>query len=46
MRYAGCANDAEVRLVRIDGLGHSWARQEIDATAAMWDFFTRHPLTK
>jgi len=46
MRYAGCGNDAEVRLVRIDGLGHSWARQEIDATAAMWDFFKRHTLTK
>jgi len=42
MRYAGCADGAEVKLIRIDGLGHAWARQEIDATAAMWEFFARH----
>ena len=42
MRYAGCADGAEVRLIRIDGLGHTWVRQEIDATAAMWEFFNRH----
>lgn len=46
MRYKGCANGAEVRLIRIDGLGHTWARQEIDATAAMWEFFTRHALQR
>ena len=46
MRYAGCAGGAEVRLVRIDGLGHAWARQEIDATAAMWEFFARHALLR
>jgi polyhydroxybutyrate depolymerase len=46
MRYAGCANGAEVKLIRIDGLGHAWARQEIDATAAMWEFFSRHALPR
>jgi polyhydroxybutyrate depolymerase len=42
--YNGCDGGAEVRLVRIDGLGHTWARQEIDATSAMWAFFQRHAL--
>lgn len=42
LRYDGCA--AEVRLVRIDGLGHVWARDEVDATAQMWEFFERHSL--
>ena len=37
LSYKGC--DAEVRLVRVDGLVHSWARDEIDATAAAWEFF-------
>jgi polyhydroxybutyrate depolymerase len=44
MRYEGCDNDADVRLIRIDGLGHSWAREEIDATGAMWEFFRSHAL--
>ena len=38
LSYEGC--DAEVRLVRIDGLAHTWARSEVDATAEMWRFFT------
>lgn len=42
LRYEGCA--AEVRLVRIDGLEHRWARDEIDATTAMWEFFEGHSL--
>jgi polyhydroxybutyrate depolymerase len=46
MRYGGCDGDAEVRLVRIEGLGHTWARTEIDATSVMWQFFTRHPLRR
>ena len=46
MRYDGCDDDAEVRLIRIDGLGHSWPRNEIDATEAMWEFFRRHRLTR
>jgi polyhydroxybutyrate depolymerase len=37
LRYEGC--DAEVRLVRIDGLVHTWARTEVDATREMWQFF-------
>jgi polyhydroxybutyrate depolymerase len=44
MRYEGCHRDAEVRMIRIDGLGHSWAREEIDTTAAIWQFFSQHPL--
>ena len=44
MRYAGCTAGAEVRLIRVDGLVHRWAHDEIDATAAAWDFFRRHTL--
>jgi polyhydroxybutyrate depolymerase len=44
MRYAGCRDGAEVRLIRIDGLRHEWARNEVDATAVMWEFFRRHSL--
>jgi polyhydroxybutyrate depolymerase len=46
MRYDGCANNADVRLIRIDGLGHRWAREDIDATAEMWRFFQRHTLAR
>ncbi len=42
LSYRGC--DAEVRLVRIDGLVHTWARNEVDATAEMWRFFKAHKL--
>jgi polyhydroxybutyrate depolymerase len=42
LRYEGC--NADVRLVRVDGLQHSWARNEIDATAEMWRFFRVHAL--
>jgi polyhydroxybutyrate depolymerase len=44
MRYQGCANDAEVRMIRIDGLGHRWTRDEVDTTAVMWQFFKAHRL--
>jgi polyhydroxybutyrate depolymerase len=46
MRYDGCADGAEVRLIRIDGLGHRWTRNEIDTTAAMWQFFKSHRLRR
>jgi polyhydroxybutyrate depolymerase len=46
MRYKGCDKDAEVRLIRIDGLDHSWAREEIDATDVMWQFFRSHALQR
>jgi polyhydroxybutyrate depolymerase len=46
MRYEGCDNNADVRLIRIDGLGHSWAREEIDATGVMWQFFRSHVLQR
>ena len=44
LRYEGC--DAEVRLVRIDGLVHRWARDEVDATREMWSFFRSHALPR
>jgi polyhydroxybutyrate depolymerase len=44
LRYKGCAGDAEVRMIRIDGLGHRWTREEIDTTATMWQFFKEHRL--
>jgi polyhydroxybutyrate depolymerase len=44
LRYEGCNDDAEVRLIRIDGLGHTWVRDEIDATSVMWSFFEQHSL--
>ena len=44
MRYEGCAEGADVRLIRIDGLGHAWTRSQIDTTAVMWQFFKSHQL--
>jgi polyhydroxybutyrate depolymerase len=44
MRYANCRGSAEVRMIRIDGLGHTWTKQEIDTTAVMWEFFKNHRL--
>lgn len=46
LRYEGCRDGAEVRLVRVDGLTHQWARDQIDATAAMWGFFAAHTLPR
>ena len=42
MRYQGCDDDAEVRMIRIDGLGHTWTKQEVDTTGVMWQFFKSH----
>jgi polyhydroxybutyrate depolymerase len=44
MRYDGCG--AEVRMIRIDGLGHTWTKTEIDTTGVMWQFFNSHRLPK
>jgi polyhydroxybutyrate depolymerase len=44
MRYDGCRDGTEVRLIRIDGLTHQWARNEVDATAVMWEFFREYSL--
>jgi polyhydroxybutyrate depolymerase len=44
MHYADCRAGAEVRMIRIDGLGHTWTKQEIDTTAVMWQFFKSHRL--
>lgn len=46
LRYGGCANGSEVRLIRIDGLQHAWARKEVDTTAVMWQFFKSHRLNR
>ncbi len=44
MHYEGCRNGTEVRMIRVDGLGHTWAREHTDATAELWAFFQRHSL--
>ena len=44
MRYEGCRDATEVRMIRIDALGHTWPRTEIDATAEIWQFFKNHRL--
>ncbi|MGM9480746.1 alpha/beta hydrolase family esterase [Roseateles sp. NT4] len=44
LRYAGCTTSAEVRLLRIDGMGHIWPRAEVDASTVIWQFFKAHPL--
>ena len=44
MRYEGCDDGAEVRMIRIDGLGHAWAKEEVDTTDVMWRFFKSHRL--
>jgi polyhydroxybutyrate depolymerase len=46
MRYEGCADGAEVRMIRIDGLGHAWTRKEVDTTVVMWQFFKGHRLNR
>ena len=46
MRYDGCADGSEVRIVRIDGLGHAWTRKEVDTTVVMWQFFKSHHLNR
>jgi polyhydroxybutyrate depolymerase len=44
LHYEGCRNDVAVSLIRIDGLTHQWARDEVDATAVMWEFFRNQSL--
>lgn len=46
MRYEGCADGAEVRMIRIDGLGHAWTRKDVDTTVVMWQFFKSHRLNR
>lgn len=46
MRYEGCAAGSEVRMIRIDGLGHAWTRREVDTTVVMWQFFKSHHLNR
>lgn len=46
MRYNGCDAGSEVRIIRIDGLGHRWTREEVDTTAVMWQFFRSHRLKR
>jgi len=42
MRYTACADGTEVRMIRIDGLGHAWTKKEVDTTGVMWEFFKSH----
>ena len=42
MHYEGCAAGTEVRIIRIDGLGHAWTHKEVDTTGVMWQFFKSH----
>ena len=44
MRYAGCRDGTEVRMIRIDGLGHTWTKTEVDTTGEIWQFFKSHRL--
>jgi polyhydroxybutyrate depolymerase len=44
MRYEGC--DAEVRIIRVDGLGHTWTRTDVDTTSVMWQFFKSQRLRR
>jgi polyhydroxybutyrate depolymerase len=46
LRYERCPGGADVRLIRIDGLGHRWTRDEVDTTAVMWQFFKEHALPR
>ena len=46
MRYDGCGDSTEVRMIRIDGLGHTWTRKEVDTTGVMWQFFKSHRLSR
>lgn len=46
LRYDGCDAGSEVRIVRIDGLGHRWTRVEVDTTNVMWQFFKSHSLKR
>lgn len=46
LRYDGCRDGTEVRMIRVDGLGHTWTRREIDTTAVMWQFFRSHRLRR
>ena len=45
LRYDGCG-DAEVRMIRVDGLGHTWTKTEVDTTGVMWQFFKSHRLSR
>lgn len=44
IRYSGCRDNADVRLIRIDGLGHTWTRREVDSTEEIWRFFKTQSL--
>ena len=46
LRYEGCTDGSEVRIIRIDGLGHAWTHKEVDTTAVMWQFFKSHRLRR
>ncbi len=56
LRYTGCAQDAEVVLISLPGMGHAWpggpslpfmgqSTTAVDATRLLWEFFALHALT-
>lgn len=46
MRYDACAGGTEVRMIRIDGLGHTWSKKEVDTTGVILEFFKSHRLRR
>jgi polyhydroxybutyrate depolymerase len=46
MHYERCADGSEVRMIRVDGLGHAWTRKEVDTTVVMWQFFKSHRMNR
>jgi polyhydroxybutyrate depolymerase len=46
MRYDGCGDGTDVRMIRIDGLGHTWTKKEVDTTGVIWQFFKSHRLSR
>ena len=41
-----CVVATEVRMIRIDGLGHAWTKKEVDTTGVIWQFFKSHRLSR
>ncbi|MCC6222622.1 MAG: polyhydroxybutyrate depolymerase [Thermoleophilia bacterium] len=38
-----CRRGTAVKLIVLDGQGHTWPEEPIDTTAALWRFFEAHP---
>lgn len=44
--WGNCRDGAKVALYVVEGEGHTWFKNPLDASAVMWDFFTDHPLDR